>query len=290
MTCGDIDLDGKVVVITGGGSGINLAFAKLCRLQGAKVIIGDIRLTEDGQNFVDGTSSDKAIFVECNVRKRKDLENLITTSREKFGTAPDVYIAGAGVFEPSWSNWWDDEEENEYAEIEINVNHALKFSRIATRALLGENKRGAVLIVSSLAGYMGTFSAPLYCASKHAVIGFVRSMAELDRLASIKIVAVAPGMVQTPLWTDHPEKMKQYGYDPETAVTAEAVAEAMIDLVKNGSYQGGACLEVSINGTRTLGTFNIAPPKGGGTIVPQEVRDQNYAPLIAILDSERRQV
>jgi len=39
----------------------------------------------------------------------------------------------------------------------------------------------------------GTFAAPLYCASKHAVIGFVRSMAELDRLENIKVVAVAPG-------------------------------------------------------------------------------------------------
>lgn len=97
-------------------------------------------------------------------------------------------------------------------------------------------------------------------------------------------------MVQTPLWTDHPEKMKQYGYDPETAVTAEIVAEAMMDLVKNGSYGGGSCLEVSINGTRTLGTFNIAPPEGGGTIVPEEIRDQNFAPLIAILDAERQKV
>ena len=69
----------------------------------------------------------------------------------------------------------------------------MKLSRIAIRALLSKNKKGVVLIVASLAGFQGTYSAPIYCASKHAVIGFVRSMAELDRLEDIKVVAIAPG-------------------------------------------------------------------------------------------------
>ena len=77
--------------------------------------------------------------------------------------------------------------------MKINTNHPLKLSRIAIRALLRKNKKGVILVVASLAGYIGTFSAPLYCASKHAVIGFVRSMAELDRLEGIKVTAVAPG-------------------------------------------------------------------------------------------------
>ena len=94
-------------------------------------------------------------------------------------------------------------------------------------------------------------------------------------------------MVQTPLWTDYPAKMKQFGYDPATAVTPETVAEAMIELVKDGKYVGGTCVEVSLTGNRTLRTWNIDPPKGAGTAVPQEVLDENYAPLISILESER---
>jgi len=50
-----------------------------------------------------------------------------------------------------------------------------------------------VLVTASLAGFQGTYSAPLYCATKHAVIGFVRSMALLDELEGIKVTAVAPG-------------------------------------------------------------------------------------------------
>jgi len=71
----------------------------------------------------------------------------------------------------------------------------LKLSRIAIRALLRKNKKGVVLITASLAGFMGTYSAPLYCTTKHAVVGFVRSMAELDPLEGIKVCCVAPGWV-----------------------------------------------------------------------------------------------
>lgn len=69
----------------------------------------------------------------------------------------------------------------------------MKLSRIAIRSLLKKRKPGVVLVVASLAGYMGTFSSPLYCATKHACVGFVRSMAELDRLENIKFTLVAPG-------------------------------------------------------------------------------------------------
>lgn len=53
----------------------------------------------------------------------------------------------------AWSNWWDDTEDDRYAELDINVTHALKLSRIAMRALLSRGKRGVILIVASLAGY-----------------------------------------------------------------------------------------------------------------------------------------
>ncbi len=100
MPCGAIDLKGKVAVVTGGGSGINLAFAKVAFEQGARLVIADLKLTDEGQRFVDSASSDHVMFAKCDVQNRVDLENLIAVSREKFGVIPEVYIAGAGVFEP----------------------------------------------------------------------------------------------------------------------------------------------------------------------------------------------
>ncbi|KAI1623927.1 hypothetical protein EDD37DRAFT_592242 [Exophiala viscosa] len=287
MPCGDLALTNSVVLITGGGSGINFAFSKLVFEAGAKILIADLTLTEDARKFVASVPSEKVTFVKCDVTRRADLENLIKASRDTFGTVPDVYVAGAGVFEPDWSTWWDDTEDDGYKQLDINATHPMKLTRIATKALLSEQKKGVILILASLAGFLGTFSAPLYCASKHAVIGFVRSMADLDCYANIRVHAIAPGMVQTPLWLNNPEKMSRFGYDPKTAVTAETVAKAMIDTVINGKYQGGESVEITVSGTRVLGTWNLDPPSSSGTSVPQEVIDKNHAPLMAILDKER---
>lgn len=99
MPVGDFPVASKIVVVTGGGSGINLAFVKQALSNGARgVIVADLKLTEDAQKFVD--QSESAVFSKCDVTKRKDLEALIKISVEKFGEVPDIYIAGAGVFEP----------------------------------------------------------------------------------------------------------------------------------------------------------------------------------------------
>jgi len=89
------------------------------------------------------------------------------------------------------------------------------------------------------------------------------------------------------MWTDYPSKMKQYGYTPETAVEPIAVANAMLDLCTQGRYPGGACLEVSLGGTRQLGTWNIPEPASAGTTVAKEVIDNMLGPVKKIMDGER---
>lgn len=77
--------------------------------------------------------------------------------------------------------------------LDINVGHAIQFTRIGIRELLQAKKKGVIMIVGSIAGYAPNFTAPVYVASKHAVTGFTRSLADLDELADIKVVACAPG-------------------------------------------------------------------------------------------------
>ena len=66
--------------------------------KGAKVVIGDLRLSTEAEEFA--KSSKDVTFVECDVTNWKDLQNLITASEERFGDVPDVYVPGAGIFEP----------------------------------------------------------------------------------------------------------------------------------------------------------------------------------------------
>lgn len=101
MPSGDFSLTNKIAVVTGAGSGINLSFAQLAVQAGARVIVADLKLTSDAEKFMNSQEGSKvAVFLKCDVTKRYDLENLITASEKEFGDVPDVYIAGAGVFEP----------------------------------------------------------------------------------------------------------------------------------------------------------------------------------------------
>jgi NAD(P)-dependent dehydrogenase (short-subunit alcohol dehydrogenase family) len=100
MVVGQFPLKDRIAVITGGGSGINLSFARLAIKKGARVIIADLRLTADAETFVKQAGAQKVVFAKCDVTKRADLEKLPKASEKAFGDAPDVWIAGAGVFEP----------------------------------------------------------------------------------------------------------------------------------------------------------------------------------------------
>lgn len=79
-------------------TGISLAFVQLAASQGARVIIADLCLSSEAEESV--KNSQRIIFVKCDVTEWKDLQNLIEVSEEKFGDIPDVYVAGAGIFDP----------------------------------------------------------------------------------------------------------------------------------------------------------------------------------------------
>jgi NAD(P)-dependent dehydrogenase (short-subunit alcohol dehydrogenase family) len=135
--------------------------------------------------------------VRCDVAKWPDLQNLSVLSKQEFGTVPDVWVANAGIYEPAWSNFWDDTEDDQghYAAVSINVEHPIKLTRIAIRSLLSENKKGVVLCVSSLSGLRSKYGSVLYCATKHAIVGFVKGMGLAEELEGVKVVAICPGCV-----------------------------------------------------------------------------------------------
>jgi NAD(P)-dependent dehydrogenase (short-subunit alcohol dehydrogenase family) len=81
-------------------SGIGLAFVKQAIAATAKVLIADLRLTDDAETFIKSVPANQLAFVKTDVAKRAELENLITFSENVFHDVPDVYIAAAGVFEP----------------------------------------------------------------------------------------------------------------------------------------------------------------------------------------------
>jgi NAD(P)-dependent dehydrogenase (short-subunit alcohol dehydrogenase family) len=84
---GDFPLKGKIASITGAGSGISLSFAKSAVKQGAREIVADLKLIEDGEKYINEEEIRAAIFTKCDVAKPPDLENLITDPRKSLATS-----------------------------------------------------------------------------------------------------------------------------------------------------------------------------------------------------------
>jgi short-subunit dehydrogenase len=110
------------------------------------------------------------------------------------------------------------------------------------RACLGARKPGTIILVASTAGIRGNYLSSLYCTSKHAIVGFAKSMGEADIEEGVRVVCICPGLVATRLWTDRePEFMQMNKYKERPALGPGDVAECMVRMIENDKkeYSGG---------------------------------------------------
>jgi NAD(P)-dependent dehydrogenase (short-subunit alcohol dehydrogenase family) len=174
-------------------------------------------------------------------------------------------VPGAGIFEPEWSSFYHGdpvgEAESRYRTIDVNLVHPIKLTRLAISEFLKAKKpEAAVIHCSSIAGQVGKLGTPIYSATKFGISGFVRSMAELEGVFNIRISAVAPGIIKTPLWEENPEKLVMFVEGKDEWVEPEEVAEAMLRLVEDAELPGGTVLEVAKNTQRVVAYFNDPGP------------------------------
>jgi hypothetical protein len=108
----------------------------------------------------------------------------------------------------------------------------------------------------------------LYTTSKHAISGFVRSLAALEKppnpnVPPIRVTAVAPGIVKTPIWLES-EKIRWLNWEKDQWVTPEEVADVMLGLIQTDDHNGGSILEVGKNKVRKVEELNDPGPQGDG--------------------------
>ena len=113
---------------------------------------------------------------------------------------------------------------------------------MAMRACLSEKKPGTIILVASTAGIRGNYLSSLYCSSKHAIVGFGKSMGEADIEEGIRVITICPGLVATRLWTDRePEFMEMNHYKERPALGPGDIAECMVRMIEDPErkYTGG---------------------------------------------------
>ncbi|KAF3394807.1 hypothetical protein DPV78_009068 [Talaromyces pinophilus] len=260
--------------------GIGFNFSEIAFSKGNHVIIADLRLTPVAEEFVKKNEATKrVVFVECDVTLWKDLQNLVTVSLREFEDVPDAYVAAAGLFETSRYSFFEDNEEERYHLMDVNASHPIKLTRIGMKASIPRNKKMVMCVVASMAGLYPLYPSPVYNASKHAVVGFIKCMKPADVEENVKIVGVCPGLVATPLWTEDLKPI--WSYDQSQALTGVEVAEAVLELVEDGKYEGGTVMTYTPYAGKAIEQFVDIE----ALFAP--LKEASYAPVRKVLKEER---
>lgn len=126
--------------------GIGLALVKQAHDIGARVLVADLKTTPDFDTYA--ADKENILYVQSDVTKWAHFDKIFKACEEKWSDVPDAYGICAGLFDPPFSNFWDDpEQDSGYAQVDVNVNHPIKLTRLAIRKSLSKGKRASVCII-----------------------------------------------------------------------------------------------------------------------------------------------
>jgi NAD(P)-dependent dehydrogenase (short-subunit alcohol dehydrogenase family) len=191
-------MDGKVAVVTGGGSGIGRATALALAQRGALVVVSDIRkeAAEETVALAQGLGCGRSIAVACDVARPADVEAMVQSALRTFGRL-DIGVNNAGVTGPALRA--GDLAEAEWDQVmAINLKGVWLCLKHEVEAML-RVEGGAIVNVASMAGLRGGNRTAAYTASKHGVLGLTKSAALDYASHGIRINAVCPGPIETPM-------------------------------------------------------------------------------------------
>ncbi len=243
-------LENQTVFITGGLSGIGKACAVAAAAAGANVVVADIKsVAFDAAMKEIQSENEKSIFIECDVLSSEQIAQTLAKVVETFGTI-DVALNNAGV--PGESNRIGDTTEEEWSSV-IHVNLTGIFNCMKHElGYMVKQKRGVIVNMSSILGKVGFVGLGAYVAAKHGVIGLTQTAAQEYAPEGIRINAICPGFVDTPMLTkvgindDGKSKQRIIGLHPLNRLgKAEEIAKSFIFLAsEDSSFVTGSSLDI----------------------------------------------
>ncbi len=239
-------LQNKVCIVTGAAQGIGLATALKFAREGAIVVVCDMRAdaVESAVAQCRDLGATTAGHV-VNVTKRDQVDAMVAAVRQKFGRI-DVLVNNAGITKDARLQKMTLEQFD--AVIDVNLRGVFHCAQAVADTMV-EQGSGVILNASSVVGIYGNFGQTNYAAAKFGVIGFTKTWSRELGPKGIRVNAVAPGFVETPILTTIPDKvldhmreqvpLRRLGHPDEIANVYAFLAS------DEASYVNGAVLEVS---------------------------------------------
>lgn len=220
-----MELAGKVVVVTGGGSGIGAALAERFVAEGAKgVVVADL----NGGNAEAIASKIGGLAVQCDVTDEQQIIALVETTRKHFGPI-DLFCSNAGVLtldDPGWSAVGAPNDRWQLA-WDVHVMAHVYAARACLPEMI-ERGSGAFLNTVSAAGLLNQIGGAPYSTTKHAALGFADSLAITHHDQGIRVSALCPQGVKTPMVESAADMSDGGPAGMDGMLSAEQVANAAI--------------------------------------------------------------
>ncbi len=226
-------LENRICIVTGATGGIGEASARLFVAEGAKVVLVDLdeaRLT----SLAESLGKANAAVVAGDVGEEATSQRAVSLAVERYGGL-DVMFANAGV-EGRVAPITEYPLDAFDRVMRVNVRGAFLAIQAAAPAM-EKRGRGAILVTSSVAGWIGSRGLAPYCASKHAVMGLVKSAAIELAAANIRVVAINPGPIENRMMRSIEEQAA-----PGAAETVKTGFESMVPMHRYGKNEEIASL------------------------------------------------
>jgi 3-oxoacyl-[acyl-carrier protein] reductase len=204
-------LKGKTAIVTGGSLGIGSAIAVVLGREGANVALNYRKHSEEAERVAGEVEAagGRGIAVQADVSSFDDAQAMVAKVREAFGGL-DILVNNAGVNRDR--TIWKMSEEEWDTVISINLKGYFNYIRAAA-PVFKEQKSGKIVNVTSINGLRGKFGQSNYSASKAGIIGLTKAVAKELGAFGVNVNAVAPGLIETEMMKQAPEKVKQMALD-----------------------------------------------------------------------------
>ena len=238
-------LAGRTAVITGGAQGLGYAIAEQFIAEGARVILGDLDLdrTRSAADTLGGPEVARA--VRCDVTSGADVDALVTAAIEAFGSL-DVVVNNAGVTRDATLRKMTEQQFDEV--IAVHLKGTWNGTRSAA-AIMREQRRGAIINMSSISGKVGLIGQTNYSAAKAGIVGLTKAAAKELAHLGVRVNAIQPGLIRSAMTEAMPQRiwdaklaevpMGRVGEPSEVATVALFLASDL------SSYMTGTVLEVT---------------------------------------------